>query len=89
MDWESSGDSAAAFCRSRGINPATFYRWRRTHSVERPEFTEVRIEGAAPLLCGGVPLLSVTFAGDREIAVHDRGLAERLLELVSQPRPRS
>jgi hypothetical protein len=40
---EQSGESAAAFCRSRGLREALFYYWKkRLRGAAVPQFVEVR-----------------------------------------------
>lgn len=49
--WRSSGLSVAAFCRSRELNPSSFYRWRKIlddldpspASGPSPSFVPVRV----------------------------------------------
>ena len=39
-----SGQSAAAFCRTRGLREALFYYWKKQlHEVARSQFVEVRV----------------------------------------------
>jgi hypothetical protein len=42
--YERSGLSKAAFCRERGILPATFYPWFKTQSLPVPRWAEVQVD---------------------------------------------
>jgi hypothetical protein len=38
-----SGQSAAAFCRTRGLREALFYYWKKQLEVARSQFVEVQV----------------------------------------------
>lgn len=46
--YNGSGQKASAFCRERGIHPATFYRWRKEPSLPVGGWTEVQVQRIAP-----------------------------------------
>jgi transposase-like protein len=48
--YQAGGLSKAAFCRRRGIQPASFYRWLRRYPKNTPAFAEVQVALAAPNL---------------------------------------
>jgi hypothetical protein len=53
---EESGQSVAAFCRSREIPKSQFYFWkRRLQQAARPPFVEVRVARAEGRDSGSVP----------------------------------
>ena len=42
--YECSGLSKAAFCRERGILPATFYLWCKKRPLPTPRWAEVQVD---------------------------------------------
>lgn len=46
-DWQASGDSILNFCRSRKINPSTFYLWRKklsgSHNPQKSHFIPIEV----------------------------------------------
>ena len=42
--YEGSGLSKAAFCRERGILPATFYLWFKRRPLPAPRWAEVQVD---------------------------------------------
>lgn len=42
--YERSGLSKAAFCRERGILPATFYLWFKKQALPAPRWAEVQVD---------------------------------------------
>ena len=52
--WRGSGQSKQAYCRDRGLNPASFYRWckqlgERQPVSAGPRFVPVRLTSTSPL----------------------------------------
>lgn len=78
------GLSVTAFCRERGISPATFYRWRREAGVAAVQFAEVEETPVArPAGAGtGEPPLELVLTGGIRIAVRDAGWLPRAVELA-------
>lgn len=88
-----SGLSAAAYCRRHGLNPKSFYRWRRIlaegardsagpgvpDDAARPLFAEVRVSQAPP----ASPGVEVLLAGGRVIRVTPGFDAPTLCRVVS------
>ena len=47
--YEGSGLSKAAFCRERGILPATFYLWFKKRPLPTPRWAEVQVDQPEPI----------------------------------------
>ena len=81
-----SGQSAAAFCRERGLWPSSFFRWKRILEGAKPVpgFVEVELgataagEAGAEAKPGGV---TVEVRGGRRLRV-ERGFDAELLRQV-------
>ncbi len=55
--WRSSGLSVAAFCRSRDLNPSSFYRWREIlDGLDRPSTSRPRSQPDPPPIPSFVPV---------------------------------
>ncbi len=81
-EWRESGEKQAEYCRQRGLNQYTFYRWRRRLGEEGTGLVEVRAWGdrvgrALVLQVGGV-CIEVHRGSDlslvRKVVVALRGL---------------
>lgn len=57
--WRSSGESAAAYCRARGLSYSKFVYWRRRSSVM----------AAVPVVVGTLPAAEVRTGSDVELVL--------------------
>ena len=82
--WRSSGQSAAAFCRSQGLAYAQFVYWQRKLSDETSAWVPVRVDGPAATTTSMLALewglrngvsLRVTGLGVADVVALVRGLS--------------
>ena len=85
--WQRSGESAAAFCRRRGIRPQKLSYWKRVLGLSKPPtrrrrraarrvgFVPVRLVDSAAGRAGG---LEIALAGGDRLVVGD-GVSRELL----------
>ncbi len=86
--WKRSGLSVRAFCGAEGLNPMTFYWWRRElgrRDQPQPSFLPVRIlaESTEPSTVG----IEVVLANGRSVRVSagfDPGTLVRVVETLEQ-----
>ena len=89
--WKRSGLSVRAFCGAEGLNPMTFYWWRRElerRDQPQPAFLPVRVlaEKTAPSTVG----IEVVLANGRSMRVgagFDPRTLVRVVELLEQGGP--
>lgn len=86
--WKRSGLSVRAFCGAEGLNPMTFYWWRRElgrRDQPQPAFLPVHVlaEATEPSSAG----IEVVLANGRSVRVSagfDPGTLVRVVELLEQ-----
>ena len=86
--WKRSGLSVRAFCGAEGLNPMTFYWWRRElgrRDQPQPAFLPVRVlaESTEPSTFG----IEIVLANGRSVRVSagfDSGTLVRVVELLEQ-----
>jgi transposase-like protein len=86
--WKRSGLSVRAFCGAEGLNPMTFYWWRRElerRDQPQPAFLPVRVlaETTGPSTVG----IEVVLANGRSVRVSagfDPGTLMRVVELLER-----
>lgn len=73
--YNGSGQKASAFCRERGIHPATFYRWRKEPSLPAGGWTEVQVPRIAPTVPALSPSspLEIELRSGMRLSVRDAG----------------
>ena len=93
--WHNSGSTVAAFCRQRGLSPASFYAWRRTlaqRDAQAAHLVPVRVVGAStPDAGAAAPTgLELVLEGGRWLRIgpaFDAATLRRLLALLQEGQP--